>query len=484
MKIFFIAFLFLTSHCFAIRVHENGYWFGEDTTGEHHFDAPLAERLARFFKEEEATSVLDLGCGPGLYVKLLKERNIECEGYDGNPNTVQITNGLGKVADLTKPLNLGKVYDWVLCLEVGEHIPKKYEQALLDNMHLHNAKGIVLSWALKGQGGFGHFNEQNNDYVKKIMAQKGYVNDQGAEQILRTAAQFPWFKNTIMVFRKQPSHAAVSSKPFVEAEMRGQLGNELFIVAAAYALALDNDADAYFPELALKYTYKHEDIPLNLGHIFFRCNLSKPPVSANFVWHQPTYAYHKIPFQPNTQVHGYFQSEKFFAHQRKKILELFAPLPDDLKYIQSKYGKILDHPCTVGVQLRRYWEDPTGHLYIQYGKEYLKKAMDLFPKEALFILCSNDSAFAKQNIPEEMIDRVVCIENEPHYIDLFLLSLCKHNIISNSTFGWWGAWLNQNPDKKVIAPAVWLNPNYNQLATHDIVPETWIKIEAPWKGKL
>ena len=57
---------------------------------------------------------------------------------------------------------------------------------------------------------------------------------------------------------------------------------------------------------------------------------------------------------------GYFQSEKYFQHHRKRILKLFAPRSDDEAYIQSKYGALLNSPCTVGVQVRLYWEDAEG----------------------------------------------------------------------------------------------------------------------------
>ena len=65
-----------------------------------------------------------------------------------------------------------------------------------------NKYGIVLSWVVKGQGGHGHFNEQNNDYVKSKICKLGYINDIESENTLRDASGLGWFKNTIMVFRK------------------------------------------------------------------------------------------------------------------------------------------------------------------------------------------------------------------------------------------------------------------------------------------
>lgn len=61
-------------------------------------------------------------------------------------------------------------------------------------------------------------------------------------------------------------------------------------------------------------------------------------------------------------------------------------------------------------------------------------------------------------------------------MDLYIMSLCKHNIIANSSFSWWAAWLNQNPDKIVVAPKVWLGPARADVDTTDLIPENWIKI--------
>ena len=126
---------------------------------------------------------------------------IKCGGIDGNPATEKLSAGLATVADLSQTLDLVP-RDWVLSLEVGEHLPRKYEPALIDNLHRHNQRGIVLSWAVPGQGGFGHYNEQPNDYVIEKMTKLGYKYDPSASTQLRSASSLPWFKNTILVFRK------------------------------------------------------------------------------------------------------------------------------------------------------------------------------------------------------------------------------------------------------------------------------------------
>ena len=64
----------------------------------------------------------------------------------------------------------------------------------------------------------------------------------------------------------------------------------------------------------------------------------------------------------------------------------------------------------------------------------------------------------------------------PDYIELYMMSLCDHNIIANSSFSWWGAWLNENPNKKVIAPKKWFGPAYGDINDNDLVPETWTRL--------
>lgn len=266
--------------------------------------------------------------------------------------------------------------------------------------------------------------------------------------------------------------AVAEEKPYVIGKLISQLGNNLFQVAAASAVAWDNGAEPLFPDFDL---VQYPWLEKHYSHVFFRCSNKHPEHPIEFYWQEPSFAYHPISFHSNMMTTGYFQSEKYFVQHRERILELFAPRKDDATYIQNKYGALLDSSLTVAVQIRLYWEDAEGNSYNQYGKDYFTKAMDLFPADTLFIVSSNNLEFAKRCLPES--HNIFYLQDEPDYIDLFILSRCKHAIISNSSFGWWAAWLIQNPEKKVVCPAVWVNPKW-PLPTQDVCPDEWIKLEA------
>jgi len=194
----------------GIAISHTGYWHGViDANGldefgnhQHYFDESLAQELSTFLTTEETQRLVDFGCGRGDYVKFLQGEGFLCDGYDGNPYTPSISNGLCKVLDLSQDFTLPKTYEWIISLEVAEHLPPQYEEAFVENLCNHSEKGIIISWAIEGQAGHGHFNCKNNDYVKEQFSQRGYTNDEEAENILRRASTLSWFENTIMVFRK------------------------------------------------------------------------------------------------------------------------------------------------------------------------------------------------------------------------------------------------------------------------------------------
>ena len=165
------------------------------------YDPGLADALIHFLQDQDTK--VDFGCGNADYTKLLVKENKIVECYDGNPNTPEMTDGLCKVLDLSKEFDLNKKFECVISLEVGEHIPPEYEQIFIDNLDRHSAQCVILSWALPGQGGDGHFNERDNSYIKENFEKRGYKNWIEAENYLRESTTLWWFKNTIMVFLKE-----------------------------------------------------------------------------------------------------------------------------------------------------------------------------------------------------------------------------------------------------------------------------------------
>lgn len=256
--------------------------------------------------------------------------------------------------------------------------------------------------------------------------------------------------------------------PFVEGILIGQLGNQLFIIAAAHSLALDHGAISVFPNLDLSSEF---NIPVNRKSLFGHLNAERPS-DIDYCYVEPHYPFEPIPYQPNMQISGFFQSEKYFAHHKIEIVDLFAPPEKIVDELKERYGDILEHPCTVAVHMRYYFEDPEQKFHITYGRQYFKKAMQQFPPNALFCVFSNHMNWSKE-ILAGISRNIRFIEGEHFHTDFYLMSMCKHNIICNSSFSWWAAYLNKNIHKKVIAPMPWFHPNSGQ-DTRDLIPNDWI----------
>jgi hypothetical protein len=190
------------------NITPTGAWSGE-ISQQHVHDKKLAQAITKFFKDKIVDTVLDLGAGLGLYTKELQNNQIFASCYDGHPETQILSEGRCAVIDLTKKISFSK-YDWVLSLEVGEHLPKEYEDSFFQTLVNHSKKGVLLSWAIPGQGGDGHVNEQTNEYIKSKMFDFGYKVNLKAEEQLRASSTLSWFKKTIMVFEKEIEEVEVS----------------------------------------------------------------------------------------------------------------------------------------------------------------------------------------------------------------------------------------------------------------------------------
>ena len=135
-------------------------------------------------------SINDFGAGVGQYGHALRsiDPNVAWSGFDGAGNVESYTKGFVRFFDLTLPLNLPRA-DWVLSLEVGEHLPSSMEAMYLRNLHAHQCRGIIGSWAALGQAGTGHINNHRREYVVRRFEELGYERHEELERLLRTNVQ-------------------------------------------------------------------------------------------------------------------------------------------------------------------------------------------------------------------------------------------------------------------------------------------------------
>ena len=257
--------------------------------------------------------------------------------------------------------------------------------------------------------------------------------------------------------------------------LKGGLGNMLFQIAATKSLAIDNDTNFCFPNLIshLKYLDLDDFYNPSLKHSFDYLRIFKElnhsPIEQNIKTLTFPFEYVKVgDIKEDVLIDGFFQSEKNFSHNRQNILDMFVFDFD----LASKYD-VLKNKRTTSVHVRRgdYVNHPNHHP--TQSLEYYLKGIDMLKDETdLYVIFSDEINWCKDNLK---LDNAVYIENEKDYIELYLMSLCDNNIISNSSFSWWGAWLNENPRKKVIGPLKWFGSAI-QHNTGDILPEDWIKI--------
>ncbi len=189
------------------EIDSNGSWCQQTLYG-HTFDIDLARGIDKLCSILLVKTIYDLGCGPGWYVKFLRDRGYDAQGYDGNRNVEEMSsrffnNGFYcQYMDLSEPVRADDHADMVLCLEVGEHIPADKENIFLDNLACNSGKYLLLSWAIPHQKGDGHVNCHTNQYIIDRMKSRNFRINVPVSILLRESSGLPWFKSTIMFFEK------------------------------------------------------------------------------------------------------------------------------------------------------------------------------------------------------------------------------------------------------------------------------------------
>lgn len=183
------------------------------------------------------------------------------------------------------------------------------------------------------------------------------------------------------------------------------------------------------------------------------------------------------PSHKNELYKGTWQSEQYFIEAKEIVLNAFTFRKEKLSSKTRAVEKLISDSNSVSIHIRRddYLSDKFnkgfgGICTIDYYQRAVEYLSELYENLSFFIF-SDDMQWAKENI---LIKNCIFVNHnarEDSWQDMYLMHCCKHNIIANSTFSWWGAYLNKNPHKTIIAPKVWWNG-----IKDDVVPEGWIRL--------
>jgi hypothetical protein len=252
----------------------------------------------------------------------------------------------------------------------------------------------------------------------------------------------------------------------ISTKLQGGLGNQMFQIAVSSSLAISNNdtysynfEDCYTPNQGNKSTKYVNNIFKNIPN-HSRYNFE------NF-YNEPKFSFSEITYKENLLLNGYFQSEKYFKKNSDIIKKLFYINEEDIKNVSTKY----DTKNLTCVHVRRgdYLKFKDFHFTCDIN--YYKNAINLI-NDTKFIFISDDIDWVKSTFKS---DNFLYSDLNDEILDLTLITMCKNVIISNSSFSWWGAYLNSN-NGKIIAPKKWFGPSGHK-DTQDVIPNDWIIID-------
>lgn len=274
------------------------------------------------------------------------------------------------------------------------------------------------------------------------------------------------------------------------------LGNQMFQFALGRRLSLDWQDDLKF-DLSWFNNLKKGDIPRDLAIDKFNVNLIeatekeialiKPGIIDRVkekilgrLNRNHFYRFYPSILKKKSKIYldGYYQNFNYFDSIRNVLLSDFTVENGYSSVALTVQNEIKTCDQSVAIHIRRgdyatVRQDYNGLCDLAYYEEGIKVITNKYPAIKLFVF-SDDIVWAKENLhynfPTTFVSQPAINDVE----ELLLMSECKHQVIANSTFSWWAAWLNNNANKIVIAPSRWLLAA--DIDTQDLLPESWIKI--------
>lgn len=253
----------------------------------------------------------------------------------------------------------------------------------------------------------------------------------------------------------------------------GHLGNQMFQYASLRGIAARHEYDWYIPPKELF------GVDYNLRSSIYECFKLSSVKNIGIIncktVEESHFHFDKNLFEncsDNTNLIGYFQTEKYFENIKEEILNDFEFL-NKIQEASNQFLTPYENVIKVSVHLRRTDYIKHIHIHTPPSLNYYSNAMNLF-KDSVFFVFSDDIEWCKQQNIFNNKDVIFPSINDK-YIDFCIMSMCDHNIIANSSYSWWASYLNKNVDKKIIAPSTWFGFACN---LNDLYMDNWTVLQS------
>jgi hypothetical protein len=249
----------------------------------------------------------------------------------------------------------------------------------------------------------------------------------------------------------------------ITAKLNGGLGNQMFQIATAYSIALDNNDECAF-NFDNKVVYQGNPARTYKSNLFKNIKELSNDWEPEFIYKESRLDYDPISYHKNMLLEGYFGSDKYFNHHKKEIVDLLG---------KRRIVRRFDNSVSLHVRRGDYLKFPDIHPTL--SMDYYKKALKYIDNQVritnIYVL-SDDLGWCRDNFDDR---RITFADGLTDYECMVLQFLCNHNIIANSSFSWWGSYLNEYSDKIICAPKIWHGEGLGQTCK-DIFCDNWILI--------
>lgn len=294
----------------------------------------------------------------------------------------------------------------------------------------------------------------------------------------------------------------------ISIRIQGGLGNQLFMIFATIAYGMKHNVQTvfeYYYNIAARHTYW--ETLLDGFKMFTTANpenkLTNDDISRFTVYMEPAFAYNLLPDfgMNNTYIIGYLQSFRYFESCKSQLYSIMR-LHEKKQTAFEKYPEYFDNNKTlIAIHFRmgdykekRYYHPVMNYEYFESSLDYIMTSRTEDKEVRVLYFCEQEdndyvgSKIALLHAKYPNVEFMKVDDSIEDYNQLMIMSMCNHNIMSNSSYSWWGAYFNEYESKIVCYPSTWFGEYYEHIHdSNNMMPESWVKIQSDpihWNSPL